>query len=118
MQIEQSAFGLAMSRTEDVLRAYELWDPEHESSTELAERLGISKARLYQILNSQGVTPKARRPRGVSLSERDIAARTTWDSTRTADELTRRGVQSLLEELEELRTVVTMYRNRYGPLDS
>lgn len=107
-----------MSRTEEVLESYEAWDPDRESSSELAARLGISKARLYQILDREGITPKARRPRGLSLSERAAAAREGWDGPKAADEITRRGVQSLLDELEELRRVVAEYRDCYGPLNS
>jgi hypothetical protein len=57
-----------MSRAEDIIKAYEAWDPDQESATELAGRLGISKARLYQVLEEEGVPPKARRPRERSFS--------------------------------------------------
>ncbi len=44
-----------MGRAEDIIKAYEAWDPDQESATELASRLGISKARLYQVLEEEGV---------------------------------------------------------------
>jgi hypothetical protein len=102
--------------TDEVIRAYEAWDPESESVSALVDRLGISKARLYQILEKEGITPKARRPRGTTLAERGVSF--LWvDAQRSLlDEITERGVRSLFEELEELRDEVAEYRKRYGPL--
>ena len=105
-----------MSRSQEVLQAYEEWDPDQESSTQVAERLGISKARLYQILNEENITPKARRPRKRSLADRHTAGRQTQKERDLLDELTERGVQSLLDELEELRRQVAAYREKYGEL--
>ena len=98
-----------MGRAEDIIKAYEAWDPDQESATDLASRLGISKARLYQVLEEEGVPPKARRPRVAYL--RVEAERTMLD------EITERGVRSLLNELKELREEVAEYRKRYGPLE-
>lgn len=119
-----------MSRAQEVVTAYENWDPATESSTELAHRLGISKARLYQILKEEGLPPKARRlriyPGGPTISSALAGWSGAGEITDTAKEdsdsdlvglMVERGVRSLLEELELLRAEVAKYRNRYGPLD-
>ncbi len=119
-----------MGRAEDIIKAYEAWDPDQESATELAGRLGISKARLYQVLEKEGVSPKARRPRDTSIStgkyafidrglleDRDSVFLGVEVERSLASELAERGVQALLDELETLRTEVAEYRKRYGPLE-
>lgn len=112
-----------MSRTEDVITAYEAWDPDEESSTELAERLGISKARLYQILEREGITPKARRPRSESLATRRVAARKLQEigvtlEGKAAEEVAAQALDHLLDEITHLRQQLAAYEERYGPLDS
>ena len=109
-----------MSRTEDVVTAYESWDPDEESSTELAERLGISKARLYQILEREGVTPKARRPQRRILANRVAAARSVPPDSdaRPVVERARWALDSLLQEITHLQQQLAEYQERYGPLDS
>ena len=118
-----------MSRAEDIIKAYEAWDPDQESATDLASRLGISKARLYQVLEKEGVSPKARRPRDSSIStgevdfirgpleDRDSVFLGVEVERSLVQELAERGVQALLDELETLRTEVAKYRKRYGPLE-
>ena len=118
-----------MGRAEDIIKAYEAWDPNQESATELAKRIGISKARLYQVLEEEGVSPKARRPKHKTSPDRVAFAR-DWrgiDSNPAVlsievegplvEELAKRGVQAILDELETLRTEVAEYRERYGPLE-
>ncbi len=118
-----------MGRAEVIIKAYEDWDPGQESATELASRLGISKARLYQVLEEEDVTPKARRPKHKTSPDR-VAYLRTWQDIDSnpavlsievegplVEELAERGVQALLEELETLRTEVAEYRKRYGPLE-
>lgn len=64
-----------------MIEPYEASDPDQESATEPAKRLGISKARLYQILDEEAITPKARRPREGRLSEQVAAlSASTWDA--------------------------------------
>jgi hypothetical protein len=103
--------------TADVTRAYEAWDPQAESVSTLVDRLGISKARLYQILDKEGITPKARRPRAKSLAEREVAFLRVEAERSLIDEITERGVRSLFDELEALRREVEEYRRRFGPLE-
>lgn len=109
-----------MSRTEDVITAYESWDPDEESSTELAERLGISKARLYQILDREGITPKARRPRRRTLADSVAASRSgsPESDARLMVERARLALDSLLDEVTQLQQQLAEYKDRYGPLDS
>jgi len=117
-----------MSRAEEIIEAYEAWDPDQESATALAERIGISKARLYQVLEEEDVPPKARRPKRKISDE--VASLRSWQETDSkpsvlsievdsplVEELAKRGVRSLLEELGRLRQEVAGYRKRYGPLD-
>ncbi len=106
-----------MSRAEDIIKAYEDWDPDQESATELASRLGISKARLYQVLEEEGVPPKARRPREGTLASREVAYLRVEAERTMLDEITERGVRSLLNELAGLREEVAEYRKRYGPME-
>lgn len=116
-----------MSRVHEVTEAYEAWDPAEESSEELAARLGISKARLYQILDKEGITPKARRPKDKSLAEMFASGEIAFAVSRPPENrdsegdlleaLTERGIRSLIEELEKLRKEVIEYRRRFGPLD-
>ncbi len=118
-----------MGRAEDIIKAYEAWDPDQESATDLASRLGISKARLYQVLEREGITPKARRPRTQALQSSapqgpifaaamsgppsDWPAGVSLIEERDA----RQELQRLLDELDVLRREVAEYRKRYGPLD-
>ena len=117
-----------MGRAEDIIKAYEAWDPNQESSTALANRLGISKARLYQILDEEDVTPKARRPHGSSLSNQAMGGRIARavDKMPTGLEAgvslteardARQELQYLLDEVDALRIEVAEYRKRYGPLE-
>ena len=117
-----------MGRAEEIIKAYEAWDPNKESATELASRIGISKARLYQVLEEEDVPPKARRPKRKTSPE--VAYLSGWQETNSkpavlsievdsplVEELAERGVRALLDELRELRDEVAKYRKRYGPLD-
>ena len=106
-----------MGRAEDIIKAYEDWDPDQESATDLASRLGISKARLYQVLEKEGISPKARRPREGTLASREVAYLRVEAERTMLDEITERGVRSLLDELKALREEVAEYRKRYGPLE-
>ena len=116
-----------MGRAEEIIEAYEAWDPDQESATELASRIGISKARLYQVLQEEEVPPKARRPkrkapseiaylRGWQEMDRNPAALNIEVESPLVEELAERGVRALLDELEELRRELAEYQERYGPL--
>lgn len=118
-----------MGRAEEIVKAYEAWDPDQESATALAERIGISKARLYQVLEEEDVPPKARRPKR-KASTPEVAYLRGWQEmdSRPAvlsievesplvEELAERGVRALLDELEALRNELAEYRKRHGPLE-
>ena len=108
-----------MSRAEEIIEAYEAWDPDQESATALAERIGISKARLYQVLSEEGVTPKARRPSKGGLTSRNVAFSRGPPLVGMGEDLRSllNELTDLLEELGRLRQEVAGYRDRYGPLD-
>lgn len=110
----------SMSRVEEVLEAYEAWDPDIESASGLAQRLGISKARLYQILDEEGVTPKARRPRSGSLSQRVYGASRSGPPLlpdEQVDLAAEEAIAELLARFRELRSQLAEHRRRFGPLD-
>lgn len=117
-----------MGRAEDIIKAYEAWDPNQESAKELAKRIGISKARLYQVLDEEGVSPKARRPHGSSLSSQAMRGRLARSVSEMPTGLeagvslteardARQELQYLLDEVDALRIEVAEYRKRYGPLE-
>lgn len=49
------------SREQSIIDQYEEWDPAAESVTALVERIGISRQRLYQVLDKHGIVPKSKR---------------------------------------------------------
>ena len=112
-----------MGRAEDIIKAYEAWDPNQESATELASRLGISKARLYQVLEEEGVPPKARRPRERSISSsryafaRDSDAGDQQWGPEVSTEMAEAAMRLVLDELTALSSELAKYRKRYGPLE-
>ena len=111
-----------MGRAEDIIKAYEAWNPDQESATDLASRLGISKARLYQVLEEEDVPPKARRPRERSISGRWAAARESdagdqkW-GPEVSTEIAKGAMRLVLDELTALSSELAKYRKRYGPLE-
>lgn len=58
---------MVSQRASEILAAYEDWDPEMETTTELVARLGISRQRLYEVLANNNVVPKSRRRTGPSV---------------------------------------------------
>ena len=111
-----------MGRAEDIIKAYEAWDPNQESATELAGRLGISKARLYQVLEEEGVPPRARRPRERSIPSREWAARESGANDQkwgpeVSTEMAEAALRLILDELTALSTELAEYRRRFGPLE-
>ena len=109
-----------MGRAEDIIKAYEAWNPDQESATDLANSLGISKARLYQVLEEESVPPKARRPRERSISSsRYAAARESDDqwSPEVSTEVVETVLRIALDELTALSSELAKYRKRYGPLE-
>jgi hypothetical protein len=102
-----------VSRNEEIIKAYEAWDPDTESATELAEKLGISKARLYQVLQAKGVTPKTRIGVGAGIRATD---RTPGYDGALMSEMAEQALGFLLNEVVELRRELAEYRERYGPL--
>lgn len=49
------------SRELEIIDLYESWDPDEESVSQLVDRMGISRQRLYQVLDKHGVVPKTKR---------------------------------------------------------
>lgn len=80
----------------------------------------ISKARLYQILDREGITPKARRPRRRTLADSVTFSRSgsPESDARLMVERARLALDSLLYEVTQLQQQLAKYQERYGPLDS
>jgi hypothetical protein len=99
---------MAGNRQKEILSAYEAWDPDEETVASLVERIGISRQRLYDVLDKGGVTPKSRR-----TSQR----RSQLDSD-ILSEMAEMALGYLLGQLQDARNELASYRDRYGPLDS
>ena len=56
------------SREQDIIEQYEAWDPDDESIAELVDQIGISRQRLYQVLDKHNVKPKSKRPNSPKLA--------------------------------------------------
>jgi hypothetical protein len=52
----------AQERDDEILAAYEAWDPTTSTLQELAVELGISRSTIYNVLDRNGVEPKGQRP--------------------------------------------------------
>ena len=96
---------MAGNREREILEAYEAWGPDEETVTELVERLGISRQRLYSVLDRNQVTPKSRR---------QSTNRSVDDSLLT--EMAEMALGYLLRQLQEARAEIAQYRERYGSL--
>lgn len=94
------------TKENDILRAYEQWSPDESTVSELASELGISRQRLYQILEKHSVTPKTRRRVGDAKHDDALLAM-----------MAENALTFLLDQLQGLRNEVKAYRARYGPLD-
>lgn len=89
----------------EILERYEEWNPDEETVGELVEELSISRQRLYQVLDKHNVVPKTRRKDMVAGVDSNLMA-----------EMAEMALGYLLTQLQEARTELTEYRNRYGPL--
>lgn len=72
------------SRESEIIDLYEGWDPEDESISELVERIGISRQRLYQVLDKHDVVPKSKRGKPsaipVQLADDEMGTVIVYDS--------------------------------------
>jgi len=98
---------MVRSREDEIVEAYETWDDRSESVAELVERLRISKARLYQVLDRKGVVPKSRRSENVAGMSIDRGI---------MSEMANQALAFLVNQLTEARQELAAYRSTYGPL--
>lgn len=88
---------LTTARENEIILAYEAWDPEAMSVTELAASYGISRQGLYGVLRRNGVEPRSarnvgqRRPSPVLTDE-------------LLDRMAQQALRALLDELETAKT--------------
>lgn len=73
---------MARDRDDEIVRAYRVWDPDAESVDELAERLGTTRATLYNVLHRNDEPLKTRRRRGTTLEETKVDPTVDWLLTR------------------------------------
>lgn len=107
----QRAKGKRAMREIEIIERYEKeYDPDTGTVDEFVQKLGVSRQRLYNVLQKHGVVPKTRRGvrRGGSVAGLD-------------DELTERMAEMalgfLVNQLHEARVELAKYRELYGPLD-
>ena len=91
-------------REQEILEAYEGWDPDELSITALVEELQISRQRLYNVLDKNQIIPKSKR--AVQTVQGDILS-----------EMAEMALGYLLGQLQEGREELKAYRSRYGPLE-
>lgn len=96
---------MAGKREQEIIESYEEWSPDEETVTELVERLGISRQRLYDVLGKHSVIPKSRRPVNPSDNGDGLLA-----------EMAEMALGYLLRQLQEARAEIAEYRERYGPI--
>lgn len=95
-----------MSREQDIIEAYESWDPDEKSVADLVEGIGISRQRLYGVLEKHRIVPKSKRSRqGMGLADQSLI-----------NEMAEMALGYLLTQLQEARQELAQYREAYGPL--
>jgi len=80
---------LSPERRQEILDAYQAWDPSAESSDDLAKRLNTSKTTLYTLVRSAGLSMRG-------------TTQTREETYGQAEHMARIALQTLLERLEEL----------------
>lgn len=93
---------MAGQREKQIIDAYEAWDPESSSVNELADDIGISRQRLYQVLSKHHITPKTHRH---------------GEGSTVIAEVQENALEFLLRKLEDARRELAEYRLRFGDLD-
>ena len=95
-------------REQEIIAAYEAWDPDEEGIGALVERLSISRQRLYDVLDRNSVIPKSKRG-----PERSSAG---MESGLLA-EMAEMALGYLLGQLQAARSELKEYRDKYGPIN-
>lgn len=97
---------VAMERSNQIVEAYEAWNPAETTIQDLVDSLGISRQRLYQVLDSRGVVPKQRRKKG-DLPEVPSGLMA---------EMAEMALGYVIDQLHEARNELAAYRKAFGPL--
>jgi hypothetical protein len=98
---------MAGRREQEIIDAYESWNPDESTVSDLVDRLGISRQRLYDVLDRNGVVPKSKRgPGAVGRIEGDML-----------NEMAEMALGYLLGQLQACRDELARYRQSYGFLD-
>ncbi len=89
-------------RDQQIIDHYTTWDPQDDerSADDIANELGVSRQRLYQVLKKHDVPLKTGRP-----------------AAPIADPVVAEVGRAVLEQLFEARAELSQYRAKYGPLD-
>ena len=92
-------------RDQEVIDHYEGWEPtqDHRSADDLATELGITRQRLYQVLNKHRVPLKTGQRAPGAEDQRLISVQAQ--------------LVEALQQVIELREELSQYRAKYGPLD-
>jgi hypothetical protein len=93
-------------REQEIIAAYEQWEPDEQPISELVERLSISRQRLYGVLERNHIVPKSKRARtGMGMVDAPLMT-----------EMAEMALGYLLTQLQEARDELARYREGYGPL--
>tara|TARA_E500000331_G_C16629758_1_gene443784 strand:- start:23 stop:379 length:357 start_codon:yes stop_codon:yes gene_type:complete len=106
------------AREQVILEAYEEWDPadtdDNRSVTDVAQEVGVSRQRLYQVLARHNVALK-------TGARSQLADSSPSSSDPNAAAIAQAVLDKLLAQNEELFHVqaeLAEYRRRYGDLDT
>ncbi|HEX7099316.1 MAG TPA: hypothetical protein VF377_08735 [Acidimicrobiia bacterium] len=97
---------MATRREQEIIAAYDAWDPEVETVNELADRIGVSRSRLYEVLRRHNVELKTRTRSNVAPNIDSLLLQ----------EMAENALSFLLTQLQQCRDELREYRDRYGPL--
>lgn len=100
-------------RQKEVVRAYREWNPDEKTSEQLAQSMGISRARMYTILKKMGEPLKTNEQ---SVAGRHIGTGMEGEMARIALEAILDQLHDARSEADDLRKRLDEYREEFGPL--
>ncbi len=89
-------------RDQQIIDHYTSWEPQDDerSADDIANELGVSRQRLYQV-----------------LKKHEVPLKTGRSAVSAADPVVAEVGRAVLEQLFEVRAELSQYRAKYGPLD-